>query len=596
MRRRWPALIALAAVLTGCTGIPSSSSPQVVRSVDRGNGAASDLPDLAPVDGAGPRDIVAGFLTAIAKSPDAGHSAARQFLTSSAARKWQDDTTIVVKAHQVGAELPGRPAGSRTQSDPTSVTVGVTGRPVASLDSSGVVSPVLTGNGTGDAETFSYKLTRAEGQWRIDQLPPGVLIDEASFSSYKQRKLYFFDSAERTLVPDLRYSPLGGQALESWLLTQLLAGPRPELVQSVINEVPEQVGKSSVLDSDPITVELPGAAQLDGNSLDHLAAQLAYTLGPSEYDRPLRLTDSGHTVQVPSAAGPTFVVSDFQSLDPDLNNRVYRSYFIRDGAVIDGQTNTPLSGFLGQSARDLSSVALQRAPSDALQAAGVSNGSLMMGSSTGLSRVALPAGQLSRPEWRPNSDEVWIGVGSKGAIYRVRPGHPPALVQITSPLGGGLPGQVLALRFSPDGVRLAAVVREPSGVPAAWIGSVVITSGTDIRINAFEPVTPALMSVADVSWGDATKLLLIASMGGRGDDDSVWTTLSGSYVRDTDSLTPVGLLGIPTAIAAAPGQPALVSAADSIQSLTAGSGSWVNYPNSVVSLATPGINPVYCAQ
>lgn len=591
MRRRWSALAGVLIVLTGCTGIPSSSSPQVVRSVDRGEGAASQLSNLAPVAGAGPRDIVAGFLTAVAKSPDAGHSAARQFLTSSAARKWQDDTTIVVRNHQVGAEVPGRPAGSRNQSDPNSATVGVTGRPMAQLDAGGVYSPVLTGTGMGDTETFSYKLTRSDGQWRIDQLQPGVLIDQTSFTSYQLRKLYFFDSAERTLVPDVRYTPLSGQALESWLLAELLVGPRPELVQSVTNEVPEQVGKSSVLAGDPITVELPGAGQLDGGSRDHLAAQLAYTLGPSEYDRPLRLTDSGHTVQVPSASGPTFGVSDFRALDPDLVERTFRSYFIRDGAVIDGEKNTPVAGFLGQSARNLASVALQRGPSGTLQAAGVSNGSLMVGTGAALSRVALPAGQLSRPEWRPNSDEVWIGVGSKGSIYRVQPGRPAVLVQITSPLGGGLPGQVLALRFSPDGARLAAVVRGSSGVSAAWIGSVMITSPTDIRIIAFEPVTPAQLSVTDLAWSDASKFFLIASL--PSNDNSIWAAFSDGSGLATDAPTTVGLSGIPTSIAAAPGEPPLVSAADSIQALPTSSDSWVNYPTSAASLATPGTSPVY---
>ena len=594
MRRGWPALVIALVLLAGCTGIPTGSAPQVIRSVDRNDGAASDLPNLAPVDGAGPHDIVTGFLAAVARSPAAGHSAARQFLTSSAARKWQDDTTTVVNSHQVGAEILGRPTGGRNQSDAGVVTIEVTARPTAQIDASGLFSPVLTGTGAGDSETFSYKLTDVAGEWRIDQLPPGVLIDKASFGTYQPRQLYFFDSTERILVPDVRYSPLSGQALASWLLTQLLAGPRPELLQSVTTEVPEQVSKFSVLDGDPIVVELPGTAQLDDSSRDHLAAQLAYTLSPSQYSRGLRLTDSGHTVPIPSASGSTFHTTDFPALNPDLSTRTFKSYFLRDGAVIDGQSNTPVAGFLGQSARDLTSIALERGPSDALQVAGVSNGSLMLGSGTALNRVALPAGQLSRPEWRPNSGEVWIGVGNKGAIYRVRLGQSPVLVQVTSPLGGGLPGRVLALRFSPDGARLAAVVRGANGIPAVWIGSVTVASNTDIRINAFEPITPALLSVTDVAWGDASVLYLIASTPTI--DDSVYEGSSDGSGLDAGPMTTVGLSGVPTSITAAPGQPPLVSAADSIQSFPHASSSWVNYPNSSTSLSTPGINPVYCLQ
>ncbi|MGI8665891.1 MAG: GerMN domain-containing protein [Jatrophihabitans sp.] len=576
-RRVWWAALALA-LLTGCTGIPSSSAPQVIRSVDRGEDIQGAPFNTAPEPGEPPRDIVSDFLTASAKQVDAGHSAARQFLTSQASRKWQDSTTTVVQETAVGvAVVTGGTA-----------TVRVTGRRVGQLDAAGVFTPILTGSGVGDEESFSYRLLQTAGQWRIDQLQPGVLIEQSVFSAiYLPRKLYFFDATEHTLVPDLRYSPLTGQQLASWLLTQLLAGPRPELGQSVVNEVPDQVGKPSVQLDDPVVVEMPGTAQLDGNGRNRLAAQLAYTLSQARFgEAQLRLTDSGRTVPIPAASGPTFALRDFGAYGPDEVFTGVQPFFLRGGALISGDDGKPVAGYLGQPARNLSSVALRHGGDGSLQVAAVSAGQLELGTDAVLSPVALPVGGLSRPEWRPHAmpAEAWIGVGNDDAIYRVVPGQPPRAVSISSPLGGLPPGRVIALRFSSDGVRLAAVLQLPTGVTTAWVGSVV-TSGTDVRIDSFEPVTPALLNVRDVGWADRSKLLLIA--GTPSTELQVWQVQS-----DGSQLTSLVNVGLPggerTAIAVAEGRLPLLAVSDSIW--TQRGSSWVSFPGGT---PTPGINPIY---
>ena len=255
-------------LLAGCTGVPTDSAPLVVRTVgpDRPGRSADQH---HPAGRAPPRDIVTDFLTA-------GGGRRRRALPVPAVPH-QRRGPQVAGQHRDGGRRdhrracrpsPGRAPPSRCP-----------GAGSASSTPAGVFSPSLKGTGVGDQETFTFDLVQVDGQWRIDQLQPGVLISQSAFErSYQPRKLYFYDLSETILVPDLRYCALSGQALGTWLLTALLAGPRPELAQSVINEVPDQVGRPTVVDSDPILVEMPGTSQLDANGRDRLAAQLAYTL------------------------------------------------------------------------------------------------------------------------------------------------------------------------------------------------------------------------------------------------------------------------------------------------------------------------------
>jgi hypothetical protein len=567
-------LLLAAGLLAGCTGVPSDSAPLVVRTVDRGGPGVSQA-NISPKVGADPRSIVTGFMNA-SVAADAGHSQARQFLTNAAARKWQDATVTVVDNWTVGVwTVTGDGA-----------TLEVKGRRVGQLDASGVFSPSLKGTGVGDQESFTIDLTEVEGQWRIDQLQPGVLIDQASFvRTYQARKLYFYDLSERMLVPDLRYTALNGQALGTWLLTALLAGPRPELAQSVINEVPDQVGRPTVVDSDPIVVEMPGSSQLDGNGRNQLAAQLAYTLAQIRFvpGAQLKLTDSGRPVVIPAAQGPTFAAVDFSAAGPDSVTQAAKPYFLRDGAVVDGIDNKAVTGLAGYG---LTSVALRRGSAGNLQVAAVAGNRFELGSAGKLTRVRLPAGVLSRPEWRPHADDAWIGVGTKGAIYRIGSDGTVKQVSITSPVGGLPPGQVLALRFSTDGVRLAAVLRAADGALTAWVGSLV-TSSSDVRIDSFEPLTPARLVVSDLAWADATKLLMVARA--PNDEPRVWQVMSDGSALG--ALTSSGLPGPPTLIAAAPQQSPLVSASNSIWTQGV-EGAWTAFPDDSAA-PTLGTDPVY---
>ena len=339
--------------------------------------------------------------------------------------------------------------------------------------------------------------------------------------------LYFLNSAADTsqlaLVPDLRYTSLTGQALASWLLTQLLAGPRPELAQSVASEVPDQVGKPTVQLGDPIMVEIPGTNQLDGAGRNALAAQLAYTFATFEYGgAQLTITDGGRPVRIPDAVGTTFSQNDFNVLSPAPPASSANAYYLRNGAVIDASDDTPLAGMLGQPG-ELDSVALRDDSSGAvLQVAGVRQGSLLVGTDKRLAKVTLPPGELSRPEWRPHVSEVWVGLGDKGAIYRVTPGQ-PAEAGVDHLAGRRRPdragaGVAVQLGRGADGGGGARAGRHRGGL--GRLGGQ--PRAADVRIDSFEPVTPAQLVVSDVAWTDETRLSVIGASTASAGPALVW--------------------------------------------------------------------------
>src|ERR1700739_3149871 len=83
--RRVLGLLMLAVLLAGCAGVPSSSAPQAIGTVERS--APPSLPK--PTPGMDPDVLLREFLKATS-DPANRHLAARQFLTESASRGWDD--------------------------------------------------------------------------------------------------------------------------------------------------------------------------------------------------------------------------------------------------------------------------------------------------------------------------------------------------------------------------------------------------------------------------------------------------------------------------------------------------------------------------
>ena len=116
MKRVLAAVWLLVFVLAGCAGVPSSSAPQAIGTVDRP--APPSLPK--PVPGMDPDVLLREFLKATA-DPANRHLAARQFLTESASRAWDDAGSALLIDNVVFVETrgPDRGCAARSRSDRT---------------------------------------------------------------------------------------------------------------------------------------------------------------------------------------------------------------------------------------------------------------------------------------------------------------------------------------------------------------------------------------------------------------------------------------------------------------------------------------------
>jgi len=413
VRARWLAVVMAVAVLAlaGCSGVPSSSSPQVVRTIPN-RVAPGATATVTPQPGADPRAIVLGFLQANL-GEDAKHTAARAFLTPDARKTWSDTTVTVVDSTQIGV------ADLRTNS------VTVNASPLGTLDSRGIYTPTLAGDGySATPVAFTFTTQKIDGQWRIANPPPGLIVARSDFQSfYQARKIYFLDSTQRRVVPDLRYSALTGQTLVSWLLEQLLNGPTSGLQSAVTSEVPAQTSKAqATFDGRLITVDLPGISQSNTATLQRLAGQLAFTF-QIESDPSIRVTDRGRAVAIAGIPG-AFSSSSFQTYAGSGITPI--AYYLHDGVLVD-ESGITVPGPVSAT-KNLTSVALRslsgNAPSGAMAVAGTipvaghpGVSQLVVGTSVaGVKAVAVQGG-LSRPAFAPGTVEAWVAEDAK--IYRV---------------------------------------------------------------------------------------------------------------------------------------------------------------------------------
>ncbi|MCW2646831.1 MAG: hypothetical protein JWP07_2940 [Pseudonocardiales bacterium] len=572
-RRLMFALCAAALLLTACTGVPQTSSPQVVRPVNVGTPTSPTV--NSPALNADPRTMVVDFLSANALVDD-NHATARGFLTADATSRWSDDTVSVVDSLQVGNFRDG--------------AITARGRKLGTVSASGIYTPVLEGDGTGGVvEPFSFRMKKVDGQWRIDALASGLILKSGEFQTlYQQRKVFFYDRTERHLVPDPRFTALSDPGrLAKWLLGQLIAGPRPQLQAAWTPELPAQSDprQVSVVLGSPTTIEVPGASRLSSGTRDRLAAQLALTLDQVVPGSRMSILDNGQPVSV-SLAGTRFTASEFSSAVSPANSSP-ALFYIRSGAVVDA-AGRPLRGQLGTGQDHLSAVALASQPgSEDLLAAGttgpVTNARLLVGTeNTGLRETTL-RGFLSRPTWAPNLDEVWIGNGSQ--VYRVTGTDPPAEVPVAG--AGPVTGRVRALRFSPEGSRVAMVLDARDGDSAqVWVGSVVRTPGqSQVRIDSLEPITPQGIVVTDVAWNDQLKLFVIGRvLSGNSDNNVYEVQVDGSLWTPRQV---INLPGSPDSITVSENVPAWVSVDGTVWTQTGGS--WSN-PGDKTTL---GNNPTY---
>ncbi|WP_129842302.1 LpqB family beta-propeller domain-containing protein [Streptomyces sp. RFCAC02] len=538
--RRGAGLFAAGLVVAGCAAMPGDGPVQRVETSERSDNDTQGVRVWAvpPEDDDSPTQIVRGFLEAIT-SDDPDFETAKEYLTPERREEWEPfaGTSVLSAGPQVTpvTDSPvesGEHGVDAAQDDTQRITL--SGTRMASVDESRVYAPR-----SGDYEA-TLLLRRTDGQWRIDDLPDGLVMGDADFSRiYRSVNTFYYadlgaesgrvEQGGDVLVADpvvvrRRIEPVS-DAIEA-----LLDGPSEWLDPVVGSAFPpgaRMVGDGArVDDSQRLTLWLAGIpADWPPSRCEEMAAQLLHTVRDVrdstsvEVSEARLLTESGGRLCSLSESGAE------QHAPGLLDGDTERPYFLdaehRLVSVADDGTARPVQGVLGRSDAEnpgLRSVAIDRTRA---YAAGVSTDGQRLYTAPltggeGVTEVyaGATAGEdagLSAPSWDGLGD-LWVADRNPDdpALLRLTGGRGEA---VEIPVDGLRSGQrIEAVRVASDGVRIAMLISGPDEEETLQLGRIERAEGADgveVAVSDLRPVAPQLVDVAAVSWAGDSRLVVV---------------------------------------------------------------------------------------
>lgn len=545
------ATLASAILVSGCTTVPRAFTAQVPTAGPIEQGAqvtGSNIDQFIrviarpPSQGMTATQIVQGFLEASA-SFDGDHAVAREYLTPAASISW--DPSLAVTVYE------GVPA--LTESGP-SVRLRVT--QAGTIRANGryeVQAP-------GAEATATFRLVETDEGLRIEALPDGLLLSQTDVDrAFRSYALYFFDPSFEVLVPDSRLVPVVGPGLATTLVRRLLEGPNDWLRPAVRTGFPDGVGlniDAVLVDGGVARVDLDASVQLaDDAARQALSQQLVWTLRQLPDVQSVDITAAGQPFFVPGVGNPqprdSWPQVDPSGLAPGAAAYVASTIGVReltsDGtAAVDGQAGTrePL----------LTDIAVSRAASRII---GVDvDGRVWSGAMTqGAALVEFTAAVDTTAVAFDGDVNAWI-VDSSGSLSVYSPSGQafPIAVQ-----GVDEADVLKAAVPSRDGTRVALLVESGprTNVYLARIVRTASSARVGISVQAPIRVESRLVEVVDVAWSSAASLAVLGS-------ESAGALQVVEVNLGRGSIAPQGAPEGPVSLAAAPGLPTLVAAADGV--------------------------------
>ena len=519
-------LLAFVAALGGCAAVPTDSAAHVVGNVGL---QPTVQPEQAPIPGREPDLLVRDFISA-SSSQRGQHRVARQYLTAAGSKSWDDSASTTVIAN-LDTLYDTRSADK--------VTILLRADRVGKLSAAGAYDV--------DQGVYETRMTleRVDGQWRIDALPSGVVLQRSDFlSRYQRLPVYFLNPDLSKVVPDPRWVARDSDSVAARLVELLIGGPRPQLAPGVVSELAKDVRlRSNVTTASGVGVPAAGGSggvSIDFGGLDTrdaaqrqlLAAQVIWTLDAAQVRGPYVLLADGAPLDEKHPRG--WDTTDVASTDPGSSPGAdVGLHAISGGSLVkvtDGGV-VPVPGPLGN-ASSLETAAISH---DGQQVAAVSTMpapkpaavvQLLVGGLGGMAVNAATGNTMTRPSWASDDRAVWVAVDGATVVRAVRE---PSTGQVSSsPVDVGsiaaLGGPIGALRLSRDGVRAALVVGG-----RVFVAVVARSQNGGVALISPQMVAPSLADTAvSVDWSSADTLVAAV----RADDSPVVTVgVDGAQVQ-----------------------------------------------------------------
>jgi hypothetical protein len=545
-RHRLPRLLAaigLCLLSVACASIPSSSGPQIIPETLPPSEPAADgdlrYDAIVPQPGERPGDIVRDFLR-VGGSYERDHARARAYLTDQGSKSWADDSrvTLLEDAPYLEVQNGGSTVLMRAQQH---------GR----VESDGSYE-------AGKADyPYAFQLKKVNGSWRIENPPPGVLIEAGTFdAAFRAYNVYFLNATRTRVVPDVRWFAAARDALPSVLVTAIEQGPSAWLAGAVQSDLEDATLQSNVeQQSDRVKVYLTGL----GEGADTLPsggfAQLVWTLNQLGVGG-VEVYVDGRQVEPGDAPGRALQqLSDWRAFDPDGLSAATPGYFIKNGAVWTTD-DAPLGGPAGRPTYGATAVAMStngRSLAVLRRAAG-GRQTLFVGAAASL-RPMITDRMLTAPTWASTAGEVWTVRNGRDVVLVPTSGRAVRVAAALDKIG-----PVRALRLSRDGSRVAVVAGGP-GREQIHVGVVVRDNNGTVRIEGLRLLDVGEVGVSDVSWSGALTVIALVRAGKQ---DSAVYSIDIDGLGSRRLVSTVDLPGPPSAIAAAPALPLLAVAADGL--------------------------------
>jgi hypothetical protein len=486
-------LIALALVLSGCSGIPRSSEVFFGEEISE-DSSAQFVRVIArpPSAGMSPEEIVRGFLDACA-DPSENYGIARQYLAVESAGDWNPLT---------GIEIYETSTISVAGSSPT-LTL--------SAEKLGTISDLgrYQSGDPGAEISKSFELAQdSNGQWRIANLSDGILLSSGDVDrSFRSFPIYFFNTDLTSLVTDNVLVPVSNSGAATSLVRSLLDGPSPYLSPVATNAFP--VGTTLTYGSVPVT---NGIAEVDLSneilgadeaSRRALSAQLVWTLSVLPNVTAVEISVSGQPLALANVSFPQ-TIQDWQNLStlPDLD--LVDLNVMRNDKILSVINDSENLKFIAPAPLVFAAPNLVGTQIAAVTA---DRKSLQV-TNTAASQFEIVAqgDQISKPTWDRDGNIYFsdFGQGVREVI-----GDRTLRVVAVDASTLGTTDQVKQVAVASDGVRVAVVLS--NGIQDVIAVGAIFKTDSETRIIGLHRIERSITSVRDIVWSSPTSIAAIGA-------------------------------------------------------------------------------------